>query len=52
MKYFEVWENNGKWLVYEVTNDGQHYVCIKSYKTRAAVDKWASKQWYRVIFHD
>ena len=51
MKYYEIWQgNSGAWLIYEVTNYGQHYVCIKSYKTKKGAESWAKKSWYKVIW--
>jgi len=50
MKYYEIWHvADGRWRVYEVT-DYTHYRFVKSYKTRADVESWAKKQWYRVTW--
>lgn len=51
MKYYEVWQGaNGAWLIYEVTNDGQHYCLIKSFKTEKGARNWTKKIWHRVIW--
>ena len=51
MKYYEIWQgSNGDWRVYEVTNYGQHFVCIKSFKTKKGAENWAKKSWYKVIW--
>lgn len=48
MKYYECWENNGSWLMYEVTNYGQSWKLVKTFRTRKGAENWAKKNWYRV----
>jgi hypothetical protein len=49
MKYYEIWQNHdGAWLIYEVTECGQHYCLIKTFKTKKGAEGWAKKTWYTV----
>lgn len=51
MKYYEVYQNRDSiWMIYEVTEYGQCYKLIKTFKTRKGAESWAKKQWYRVIW--
>lgn len=53
MTYYEIWQgSSGQWLIYKVTNYGQHYECIKSYKTRKGAENWAKKCWYDVKWRE
>ena len=47
MKYYEIWEKDGRWLIYEVT-DYTHYNCIGNYATKLEAESWAKKQWHEV----
>lgn len=51
MKYYEIWQNNdGFWLIYEVTEFGNCYRLFKTFKTKKGAEGWARKQWARVIW--
>lgn len=51
LDYYEIWRGaSGRWLIYKVSNDGQHYVCIKSYATKKGAENWANKQWRKVVW--
>lgn len=48
MKYYMIYENNGSWQIYEITDYGQHYRLFKTFKTKKGVENWAKKQWHEV----
>lgn len=51
MKYYEIWQgHDGIWQIYEVTEYGQCYQLIKTFKTKKGAEGWAKKTWYRVIW--
>lgn len=48
MKWYEIYDWNGKWEIWEWDNNGGRR--FKVYKTRKGAENWAKKSWYRVIW--
>lgn len=52
MIYYEIYNWGGKWEVWKYTDSGAHGERIKVFKTKTGAEKWAAKQWYRVIWRE
>lgn len=52
MIYYEIYNQNGIYEIWKMLDNGisYKYSRVKVYKTRAGAEKWASKQWYQVIW--
>ena len=50
MMYYEIYNQGDLWVIWKITNYGQHYERFKSFKTKKGAENWAAKQWYRVIW--
>jgi len=48
MKYYEIYNWNGNWEIWEWNNNGCKR--FKVFKTKKGAENWAKKQWYRVIW--
>ena len=49
MIYYEIYNINGKWEIWEWTGDA-HARLFKVFKTKKGAENWAKKQWHRVIW--
>lgn len=50
MKYYEIYNWNGNWEIWEFAAGGVSCKKFKVFKTRKGAESWAKKQWYRVIW--
>ena len=50
MKYYEIYNWNGTWEIWEFAAGGVSCKKFKVFKTRKGAENWAKKQWYRVIW--
>lgn len=50
MMYYEIYNQGGLWVIWKISNGGQHYERFKSFKTKRGAEGWAAKQWNKVIW--
>ena len=51
MMYYEIYNQSGLWVIWQVSNGGQYYhERVKSFKTKKGAENWAAKQWNKVIW--
>ena len=48
--YYEVFNQDGLWIIWRWINHGQHGERFKSFKTKKGAENWAKKQWHEVIW--
>lgn len=48
--YYEIYDMNGRWIVWEFSGNGFGCERVKSFKTKKGAEHWAKKQLTRITW--